>query len=138
MRVFLVAIFAATIAYSSAFAQESNQTSSAQKVISDQISAFLEGDDARAFSHAAPSIRRFFGSAENFLNMVRGGYRPLYMPSDFRFGKSQLNEGTLFQELIATDEAGKKWQAIYSLRQQSDGSWKITGVTMNPLGGSSI
>jgi len=134
----MLAIFYAMVTFSPTASQETQPSDSAQKVISDQISAFLEGDDFRAFSHAAPSIQKFFGTAENFLNMVRNGYSPLYMPSDFRFGKNQISEGTLYQELIATDEAGKKWQAIYSLKQQPDGAWKITGVVMTPLKGSSI
>ena len=35
-------------------ADDTSALNAAQRIISDQISAFLDGDDERAFSHAAP------------------------------------------------------------------------------------
>ena len=119
-------------------AQNSTAIVSAQKIISDQISAFLEGDEARAFSHAAPQIRQLFTTPEKFIAMVKKGYMPLFLPNSFRFTKNKQVNGIFYQELIVTGESGKKWQAGYSLKMQVDGDWKITGVLLQVLGGDAI
>lgn len=108
----------------------------AQLVIRDQLSAFKEADYDRAFSHAAPNIKDIFKDSGRFISMVRGGYKQLLNLNDYLFGRSRLEGGQVFQELIATDGNGKQWQAIYTLQQQPDGSWKITGVHMQPYQGA--
>lgn len=107
-----------------------------QAVIADQISAFQDGDYDRAFSHAAPTIKQIFKNTDNFIRMVRGGYQPLYDPDNYIFGRNFNLDGTIHQELIATDQKGKQWQAVYTLKQMPDGSWKITGVKINPYTGA--
>lgn len=109
---------------------------STQEVIRDQIEAFKAKDHVRAFSHAAPAIRNIFQTEENFIRMVRGGYMPLYNPQSYQFGRNFNLDGTIHQEVIATDQSGKQWQAIYTLREQPDGTWKITGVKMEPFSGA--
>ncbi|MEL7429068.1 MAG: DUF4864 domain-containing protein [Pseudomonadota bacterium] len=107
-----------------------------QAVIADQLNAFQERDHARAFSHAAPTIKQVFKSEENFINMVKGGYGVLYNPDNYIFGRNFDVDGTIHQELIVTEQNGKQWQAVYTLKQMPDGSWKITGVKMNPYTGA--
>ena len=107
-----------------------------QSVISDQIKAFQSKDYVRAFSHAAPTIRNLFRTEDNFINMVKGGYQPLYDPQTYQFGRNFNLDGTIHQEVIVTDQSGKQWQAVYTLKEQPDGSWKITGVKMNPFKGA--
>ena len=109
---------------------------STQSVIRDQISAFRDRDHERAFSHAAPTIKQIFKTTENFIRMVKGGYMPLYDPDSYIFGRNFNLDGTIHQEVIATDAKGKQWQAVYTLKQQPDGSWKITGVKMEPYQGA--
>jgi len=109
-----------------------------QRVISNQISAFVEGDSDRAFSYTSRSIRRIFGTPGKFIAMVKKGYLPLYKPSNFRFGKSIISNGNLYQQVITTDNKGKMWEALYALIQQSNGEWKITKVIINPLDGKFI
>lgn len=110
--------------------------SSTQRVIADQLDAFQSKDYDRAFSHAAPTIKQIFKTKDNFIRMVRGGYSVLYNPDSYIFGRNFNMDGTIHQEVIATDEKGKQWQAVYTLRQQPDGSWKITGVKMEPYRGA--
>lgn len=109
----------------------------AQTVIADQLSAFNAGDIARAYSHAAPSIKGFFPNQEKFEAMVQKGYRALYQSGSHVFGRNTFYNSELYQEVIVTDQSGKQWQAIYTLRKQDDGTWKITGVKMNPHTGAS-
>lgn len=110
-------------------------SSAGQGVISDQISAFQSRDHERAFSHASPSIRDIFKTTDNFVSMVKRGYMPLYNPQQIVMGRSTIIGGQLHQEVIATDQNGKQWQAVYTLQQQPDGSWKINGVKMEPYTG---
>lgn len=127
----------ASAASSSAEEVTINDQSAVKNVISDQISAFQETDYDRAFSHAAPSIRNSFQTTEQFMAMVKGGYDPLYDPDYYNFGRNTFLNGEIYQEVIATDRNGKQWQAVYTLKQQPDGSWKITGVKMEPYSGAS-
>lgn len=109
---------------------------STKGVIADQLSAFQDRDYDRAFSHAAPTIKQIFKTSDNFIGMVKGGYSQLYNPDSYIFGRNFNMDGTIHQEVIATDQQGKQWQAIYTLRKQEDGSWKITGVKMQPYQGA--
>ncbi len=112
-------------------------SASIQNVIESQIRAFKAGDNDQAYSYAAPVIQRLYPNVERFIAMVQSGYLPLYNPESFVFGRSIDVEGAVHQELIVTDETGKQWQAVYTMQRQDDGSWKITGVKMNPYSGAS-
>lgn len=109
----------------------------ARQVISQQIEAFKAGDHARAYSYAAPTIKDMFPTVDAFIAMVRGGYMPLYAPQSFQFGRDAAVADGIHQELIVTDASGRQWQAVYTLRRDADGAWKITGVKMNPWNGAS-
>ncbi len=109
-----------------------------QRVISDQISAFVEGDSDRAFFYASLSVKLTFRTPDRFIAMVKKGYLPLYKPSNFRFGRNVVIKENLYQQVITTDTKGKMWEAFYALILQSDGEWKITKVVINPLHGESI
>ncbi len=122
-----------------AFAEDVSPTdqTETQAVISDQISAFQSSEFDRAFSHAAPNIRSVFKTADRFISMVKGGYQPLFNPDFYSFGRNTFLYGEIYQEVLATDQNGKQWQAVYTLKKQPDGSWKITGVKMEPYKGAS-
>lgn len=105
-------------------------------VIDDQLKAFQTGDHARAYSHAAPNITSYFSTLERFLNMVKNGYDPIYQPQEYFFGKNLDYNGEIYQEVFVTDRSGKQWQAVYTLRQQPDGTWKVTGVKLEPWRGA--
>ena len=105
-------------------------------VIEDQISAFQSKDYERAFSHADPTIRQIFKTTDRFIGMVKSGYGPLYNPDSYAFSRSLEQGGSVYQEVIVTDQNGKQWQAVYTLRKQPDGTWKITGVKMEPTQGA--
>ena len=114
----------------------SAETGAAQEVIRDQLTAFQTREHDRAFSHAAPNIRSMFGDTERFIQMVKSGYAAIYNSRSFSFARTRSEAGVFFQEVIIVDPQGKEWQAIYSMQKQSDGSWKIRGVQMNPYSGA--
>lgn len=109
---------------------QDKQAIEAQTVISDQLSAFIEGDGQRAFSHAAPTIKQRFQTPERFMDMVERGYGPIYRSSTYDFGRNSAQGNQIVQELILTDKKGNTWQSIYVLMKQQDGSLKIMGVQM--------
>ena len=142
---FIVALFMAGNALAQSSAQPDpqdntlspGQAGAIQQVIADQIGAFQAGEHERAYSHAAPNIKGVFPTVERFISMVQTGYPMVYDPDSYVFGRNTQISGELYQEVIINDRSGKQWQAVYTLRQQEDGSWKITGVKINPYKGAS-
>jgi Domain of unknown function (DUF4864) len=141
-RVFLAGLMAMSMMLlpaTSAFAAEEVDevdVTAVRFVIDSQISAFKSGDHQSAYAFAAPNVQQAFPSVEIFIDMVRGGYMPIYQPASYFFGRNMLSEGEVYQELIVTDADRKLWQIIYTLIQQEDKSWKVTNVLMYPYKGT--
>lgn len=136
----LVAIIVFLVSFAlSAFAADTAPADrqATRNVIESQIGAFKAGDHDRAYSYAAPGIRQAFPTLDRFIGMVTSGYRPVYDPESYVFGRSVEESGQIHQEVIVTDRDGKTWQAVYTLQKQADGAWKITGVKLNPFKGAS-
>jgi hypothetical protein len=134
---FVTAAFLAFPAFSQDVAVNPADTNATQSVVGDQLNAFRSGDTVRAYSHAAPNVRSIFPSVDRFSTMVKNGYGAIWQSDSYVFGRNTVISGEIYQEVIITDPAGKQWQAVYTLKQQEDGSWKITGVKMNPYTGAS-
>ena len=107
------------------------EVKAAQSVIDSQIKAFLADDNAGAYSHAAPGIKRYYPTVDAFMDMVTRGYKPVWKPREYRFGKSrEIDDRQIMQQVLVTGPDGKQYEAIYSLARQDDGSYKITGVRL--------
>jgi hypothetical protein len=102
-----------------------------QSVISGQIDAFRAEDGARAYSYAAPMIKQIFPNPDVFMNMVRQGYQPVYRPQSFRFGDAGFSaSGRPVQKVTVVGPDGITYEAIYTMEQQPDGSWQISGCAI--------
>ncbi|MGL4404780.1 MAG: DUF4864 domain-containing protein, partial [Notoacmeibacter sp.] len=67
---------------------------------------------------------------------VKSGYTPVHRPQNWEFGRTQeTGSGSVMQEVLITDMTGKNWAALYTLEQQSDGNWKISGVSLKKTDG---
>lgn len=99
-------------------------------VISRQIKAFRADDGELAFSFAAPVIRSRFGTAENFMTMVRTGYPDVYRPRAVEFRELKPNGERMVQEVWFLGTGGDSTIGTYIMERQDDGSWKIAGVHM--------
>lgn len=117
----------------SAQAGEAGSAAAIRDVIGRQMQAFLRDDGVEAFSHAAPNIRRMFGTSERFMDMVRGGYEPVYRPRDVEFAQLFERDGHVVQQVRLTGPRGRAWLATYEMQRQPDGSWKIRAVHLEPL-----
>jgi hypothetical protein len=102
-----------------------------RRIISEQLEAFRADDGARAYSFAAPEIKRLFPSVDIFMSMVRNGYRPVYRSSEVEFGEIITDPlGRPAQRVGLTGPDGKRYEALYSMERQPDGSWRIIGCTL--------
>ena len=106
----------------------------AQGVIRAQEQAFARDDAAAAYSHAAPAIREIFPAPDIFMSMVQNGYAPVYRHKSFEFGESRSEGNWISQHVHIIDANGEAWDALYTLEQQPDGSYKITGCSLLKAG----
>lgn len=97
-----------------------------------QLDAFQMDDGARAFSYATPQLRDLFGTPENFMAMVRGGYQPVYRPQSVEFLDARIIEGRIGQAVRFVGPDGRAVIAIYTMEQQPDDSWRIAAVHLIP------
>ena len=107
-------------------------------VVQAQLEAFAQDDAAKAFSYAAPNIRRLVGSAENFLEMVRTQYEIVYRPSATTFMQPTGEAGEAVLKVRMTDEDGDAWIATYTLQRQKTKVWRITGCAITEATGTAV
>jgi Domain of unknown function (DUF4864) len=98
-----------------------------RQVIEQQFEAFAQDDADRAFELATPSVRESIGTAGMLLAMVRGSYPMVYRPTTFVFLKVPVTNGPVLQMVQLTDSDEKTWLAIFTVEQQSDSTWRISG-----------
>jgi hypothetical protein len=108
----------------------------AQDVIRAQEQAFGRGDAAAAYSYAAPVIKQIFPAPDVFMSMVENSYAPVYRHRSFEFGETKVNGDWIGQHVHIIDANGEAWEALYTLEQQPDGSYKITGCSLLKAGQS--
>ena len=125
MRILLV-LFLLTFAGPAAAFSEADRAI-VQGAIEQQLRAFLADDAATAYSFAGPGIQARFPTEDLFMQMVQTLYPQVYRPRSFEFGELTEATGQLEQIVDIVDSAGEYWTARYTLQQQPDGSWKITG-----------
>lgn len=105
-------------------------------VIRDQLAAFQRDDAAAAFRFASPNIQGMFGhDPEQFMSMVRSGYQPVYRPRSTQFGVTERVEGQIVQHVEVDGPDGVSRTALYSMEQEADGSWRISGCRLTDSGG---
>ena len=68
------------------------------------------------------------------MSMVQNGYAPVYRHKSFEFGDSKTEGSSIAQRVHIIDANGEAWEALYTLEQQADGSYKITGCSLLKAG----
>ena len=101
-----------------------------RSVVQGQLDALANDDATTAFSFAAPNVRNAFVTAPRFLDMVQRGYPVVYRPASVAFLKVEGKNKLALQRVQMTDQAGVPWLATYSLAQQKNGAWRITGCSV--------
>jgi Domain of unknown function (DUF4864) len=115
-------------------AAAADDVAAAQSVIRAQEQAFARDDAASAYSYAAPTIHQLFPRADIFMTMVQNQYAPVYRHRSFEFSEARTEGNWVAQRVHIIDANGQAWEAMYTLEQQADGSYKITGCTLLKAG----
>ncbi|KYG21801.1 topoisomerase II [Bradyrhizobium sp. AT1] len=132
----IAAVLVAISLVFSSTAALADDVATAQGVIRAQEQALVRGDAAAAYSHAAPAIKQIFPAPDIFMSMVQNGYAPIYRHKSFDFGESKSEGSWISQRVHIIDANGEAWEALYTLEQQADGSYKITGCSLLKAGQS--
>lgn len=112
--------------------RDTREVAAIKTLIQRQIEAFLRDDAEGAFSLASPRIRSIFGTADNFLAMVRSGYGAVYRPRHLAFRDLVVISGNLIQPVVVIGPDGVPVTALYIIERQADGSWRIGGCVLVP------
>jgi Domain of unknown function (DUF4864) len=100
-------------------------------VIESQLNAFAVDDGPKALTYAAPLVKQIFKTPEQFMAMVKQGYQPVYRNNARLFGTVFLDGlGRPSMRVVLTGADGKRYEALYAMEKQDDGSWKIAGCTI--------
>ncbi len=114
----------------SAFAGDA-EIKAGQGAIDGQLKALIANDGAKAYSFAAPNVKRIFPTVDAFMNMVTNGYPPVRKPQSYAFGKvEETGPGSIVQQVLIVGPDGKDYEAVYTLQQQPDGTFQITGCSL--------
>jgi hypothetical protein len=134
MRFPALIVFALLAFAAPAFAAD--DVASAQGVIRAQEQAFSRNDAAAAYSYASPAIKKLFPQANIFMSMVQNSYAPVWRHKSFEFGEARVEGNWVAQRVHIVDADGEAWEALYTLEQDADGSFKITGCSLLKAGQS--
>jgi hypothetical protein len=100
-------------------------------VIESQLNAFAVDDFPTALTYAAPIIKEYFKTPEQFSAMVKKGYQPVYRNQNRIFGDVfQDGLGRPAMRVVLTGADGKRYEALYAMEKQPDGTWKIAGCVI--------
>ena len=106
-------------------------------LITSQIEAFRARDFDTAFGFASDSLRRMFGSPENFARMVTQGYPMVLDPADVRFLGLSDRAGAQVQRVLIRDEAGRSYLLEYTVITD-DETLRISAVRLLPEAGTGV
>jgi hypothetical protein len=132
---FLALLFLALLAFA-APVRAADDVSNAQSVIRAQEQAFSRNDANAAYSYASPAIKKLFPQADIFMHMVQNSYAPVWRHKRFEFGEARVEGKWVAQRVHIVDADGEAWEAMYTLEQDADGSWEITGCSLLKAGQS--
>lgn len=117
-------------ASSGAAAPGSADAAAIRGAIERQLDAFRRDDAAAAFAITSPGIQEKFGAPDQFMDMVKSGYRPVYRPREIEFRALDFTEDGPVQKVLFVGPDGRPVLALYRMERQADGSWRIGGCVL--------
>ena len=79
---------------------------------------------------ATSEKRMQIGSADNFLQLIKEQYNPIYRHQRVIFSRPEVIDGDAIQIVRVTDSDSRVWLAIFWMQQEEDSSWKIDGCQL--------
>jgi len=101
-----------------------------QAVIEAQRQAFLRRDGVAAFALASPGLQALYQRPGNFMAMVEAGYDPVFRARAFDPRDFVLYRGYLSQRVAVIGPDGAPITALYMMRRNPDGAWRIAGCVL--------
>ena len=102
-------------------------------VIEQQLEAFRQDDADAAFGYATASIQRQFGTPERFMHMVKTAYPPVYRPRRVVFQEVDETASVPIQPVLLVGPDGVPVVALYPMRREASGLWRIDGCFLRQL-----
>lgn len=110
-----------------------------QAVITEQITAFRNGDAAAALELAGSGFKQNYADPDRFMqDILSWGYEPILQSVSHSFGEYRPGgEGLVLQivQVIGNDQG--YYEAMYQLGYEQDG-WRIQGVALSEKQGVGI
>jgi Domain of unknown function (DUF4864) len=131
------ALLFAAILFGAVYATDMPQPadeSGVQATVQRQLQAFAAEDAGSAFALADPGLRTRFGTAEEFLNVVRNEYPMVLRPISVLFLKPHSDGAIALQKVRMTDSEGSAWMVTYLLNRQRNDQWLISATLVEPDG----
>lgn len=133
MALFLIMSLGFSLLWASqSFASDDNdEVAEIHDTILRQIEAFANNDGEQAWAYASEGIKRRFGSAQVFVEMVREAYPAVHSATQIEFTES-VPHGIFHVQIVKLKGPdGKSWDAYYRMIQVED-IWKVAGVRLQP------
>ena len=102
-----------------------------KRTVKSQLQAFAEDDFDQAFKYAAPSIKNFFSSPDNFKLMVINQYPAVYRPKKITFGDITTYRNSPALNVFLVDPDGNFVTATYMMEKQKNNDWLIAGCILS-------
>jgi Domain of unknown function (DUF4864) len=110
----------------------------ARNVVADQLSAFERDDASTVWKLTAPEMREKFGSAANFIGIVRSKYGPISTHRSVDFGPSMRKGDQVGMVVTIVDNDNDVWSALFLLSKQSDGAWRTSDCLLTKAPQTSV
>ncbi len=102
-------------------------------VVECQLKAFQNNDATTAFSLTCLELQRQFRQPQEFMEMIKNHYQPIYSPRAVIFeGFFYTQQRPTLQMMLMT-QRGNLIRALYMMQHQSNLSWRITGYQLLPF-----
>ena len=101
-----------------------------RQVIDEQLVALKAGDGRKAMTYAVPDLRAQFGTPQDFLWMVRHAYHALLDARSSTYLQGAVVDGAPIQPLQLVLPDNTVVVALYEMRRQKDGRWRIAGCVI--------
>jgi hypothetical protein len=97
----------------------------ARAVVADQLDAFEREDASAAWRLTSPEMREKFGTAANFIGVVKSRYGPIFSHRSVDFGPAMRQGDQVGMVVTIVDAQNEVWSALFLLSRQHDGAWRL-------------
>ncbi len=126
-------LLASAVALASQVAVAAADDTAIRAAIAAQLDAFRHDDADGAYRLASPHIEARFGSAANFLAMVKMAYPAVYRAHDVDFGPVVRRDGAIVEQVGLVGPDGTRAVALYTMEREANGAWRIDGCVLEEI-----